>query len=107
VLSWIFVAITSGAVLILGLEINEWANAPDNDEGRYVLLYLLLVGFISCATLLLFYYVFHSPILMNVYRGMITGMLFAPLSYFDTTPASKLISRLSSDLAMLDKIVLV
>lgn len=61
----------------------------------------------SGSTVLLFFYVLHSPILMDVYRDMVRGVLFAPLTYFDTTPVARILHRLSADLGLLDKIVLV
>jgi ABC-type multidrug transport system fused ATPase/permease subunit len=48
-----------------------------------------------------------SPILMNVYKDMVKGALFAPLTYFDNTPIAKVIHHLSSDLYLLDRIVLI
>jgi ATP-binding cassette, subfamily C (CFTR/MRP), member 1 len=103
----LFILATSISILILGLWINKWGNSSDYEESSYIWMYLLLVALSSLAIILIFIFVVYSPILLNVYKDMIKGALFAPLTYFDTTPIAKIIHRLSSDLNMLDKIVLV
>ena len=61
---------------------NVWANAPDQEERKYPYIYLILLVFCSIPSLYLFYYILHLPILAKVYKSMLFGILFSPLTYF-------------------------
>lgn len=107
VLTYGIILLVAISILVLGFWINKWANSADVNEGGYIIIYLLLTFVSSSFVVLLFFYILHSPILINVYKDMIKGTLYASLNYFDTTPIAKIIHRLSNDLKLMDKIVLV
>jgi hypothetical protein len=64
------------------LWVNNWAHAPDYSEGKYILGYFLLMMLNSVILSFLYYFILVSPITLNIYRDMVRGALFAPLSYF-------------------------
>lgn len=70
------------ANIALAIWMNVWANSPDQAEGKYPFIYVMFMLTVSISYIYLFYYILHSPILAKVYKSMLCGALFSPLTYF-------------------------
>lgn len=85
------ISVASIASLLFGFFGNDWASSSHSDEGKYVGIFVLLTFIVGLSVVFVFVFVMHSPILMEVYKDMIKGALFASLNYFESTPMAKII----------------
>ncbi|KAH6563942.1 hypothetical protein BASA60_010511 [Batrachochytrium salamandrivorans] len=103
-LSTIIVLTTAGST-ILTLFLGWWSDDTLSlSTDTYIKLYLLIGGLTALTSVCL------SSLMMTagkwasvvIHRSAIEGLVYAPMSFFDTQPVGRMLSRLSGDLEMVD-----
>ncbi len=111
VLGWGFQVFLAGMILVLYRMSDLWMSAwSESDHGSTHQKGYYLKGYIviNCATML----VTISSTLMNaalsvhtshkIHQGMLSSLLTAPMSFFDTTPIGRISNRLARDIDQVD-----
>lgn len=82
--------------------LNHWMNSPDNTSIYYYNIYnlLLLAGMATIAAHC--YTEYNSDFFDRMHRMMVSRLLVAPMSYFETTSIANTMNKLSSDLKKID-----
>ncbi|KAJ1343000.1 hypothetical protein BSLG_002425 [Batrachochytrium salamandrivorans] len=103
-LSTIIVLTTAGST-ILTLFLGWWSeDTLSLSTDTYIKLYLLIGGLTALTSVCL------SSLMMMagkwasvvIHRSAIEGLVYAPMSFFDTQPVGRMLSRLAGDLEMID-----
>jgi ABC-type multidrug transport system fused ATPase/permease subunit len=82
--------------------LNHWMNEPDNTSAYYYYVYLILLvaGLLTIAAHCFMEY--NSEFFDQMHRMMVSRLLVAPMSYFETTSIANTMNKLSSDLKKID-----
>jgi ATP-binding cassette subfamily C (CFTR/MRP) protein 1 len=104
----LFFILSSGMNLATGVWISLWTSDTSyerNGEGFYIggyALFAVLVGvFTFCRSYLLATFGVEASRAMHI--GLLKSILRAPMSFFDTTPTGRILSRFSKDMHTIDQ----
>ena len=121
---WMYIAAAGGVCVCLGvlltfvltevfkvlnnLWLTFWSNSDDPDRalwyvGIYALLALGSVIFMGIRYIAL--YLTGLKASSRLHDGLIKGILFSPMSFFDQTPIGRITNRISKDLYTVDKTI--
>jgi ABC-type multidrug transport system fused ATPase/permease subunit len=100
VIFWTVLMVVTNTWLFFWL--NQWMNAPDNTSLYYYEIYtlLLMAGLVTIGAHCWLEY--NSDFFEEMHRMMISRLLVAPMSYFETTSIASTMNKLSSDLKKID-----
>ncbi len=100
VIFWTILMVFTNTWLFFWL--NQWMNAPDNTSIFYYEIYTLLL-LAGLATITAHCWLeYNSDYFEEMHRMMISRLLVAPMSYFETTSIANTMNKLSSDLKKID-----
>ena len=101
----LFVIAISAITTNTQLRLNQWALSSTAGDSFFLYIQLILNGLKVVITLILAWVLLVSRLFQSIHDDMVRSLLFSPLSYFERVPTEKIISRLSTDLGINDKII--
>lgn len=99
-LFWMAMMVATNTLIFSWL--NSWMNSPDNTRLYYYNIYVLLLVSGVFAIAAHCYMEFNSDFFNQMHKMMISRLLVAPMSYFETTSVANTMNKLSSDLKKID-----
>eukprot|EP00743_Colponemidia_sp_Colp-15_P007238 GILK01007815.1.p1 GENE.GILK01007815.1~~GILK01007815.1.p1 ORF type:complete len:1347 (-),score=258.26 GILK01007815.1:45-4052(-) len=107
VIIFIFLCVSTTSKLGTNWWLNIWTTDPDNEDHPrefYIYGYMGLAGVAVCMVLLTQTIWAFACIAASrqLHRKMLSSILSAPMSFFDTTPAGRILNRFSRDTDVVD-----
>ena len=102
VLSIVINSVTQAAI---NLWIRNWFKDSDPRQLKFVLIYTLMIFFQAFFPIMMTQLLKSTSIYLALFQDMMISLLYAPLSFFETTPSARVVNRLAKDLPMSDKVL--
>lgn len=107
ILTFLFVFMISAITANAQVNINRWALSPESKNNSYLYIQLMLNGAKVIVVMMMAVVLHYSKLFQSIHDDIIKSLLFAPLSYFERVPAEKIVTTISNDLSINDKILTV